>query len=150
MALTPPRSLQERRHDTFKRLENDMDVWVSTAAADGVPYLVPLSFLWVDDTFLVSTTEKSPTARNLAPGRTVRLALGTTRDVVLAEGTSEQPAPGELDDLADAFARRTGWDPRAEDTPYRYFRIRPRRVQAWREVNELAGRDLMRGGVWLE
>jgi hypothetical protein len=30
-----------------------------------------------------------------------------------------------------------------------YFRIVPDRVQAWREVNELPGRTLMRDGVWL-
>ncbi len=49
----------------------------------------------------------------------------------------------------DRFARRTGFDPRGSATPYRWFRVRPRRIQAWREVEELAGRDLMRGGRWL-
>jgi hypothetical protein len=33
--------------------------------------------------------------------------------------------------------------------PYRWFRITPRRIQAWREANELAGRTLMRDGRWL-
>ncbi|GAA3050451.1 hypothetical protein [Streptomyces glomeratus] len=34
-------------------------------------------------------------------------------------------------------------------TPYRWFRIFPRRIQAWREVNEMSGRELMRDGRWL-
>jgi hypothetical protein len=34
-------------------------------------------------------------------------------------------------------------------TPYRWFRISPRRIQAWREVNELPDRELMRDGRWL-
>jgi catechol 2,3-dioxygenase-like lactoylglutathione lyase family enzyme len=29
------------------------------------------------------------------------------------------------------------------------FRISPRRIQAWREVNELPDRELMRDGRWL-
>ncbi len=29
-------------------------------------------------------------------------------------------------------------------TPCRWFRISPRRLQAWREVNELPDRELMR------
>jgi hypothetical protein len=33
--------------------------------------------------------------------------------------------------------------------PYRWFRISPGRIQAWREVNELPGRELMRDGRWL-
>jgi len=29
-------------------------------------------------------------------------------------------------------------------TPYRWFRISPRRIQAWREVTEMLDRELMR------
>jgi hypothetical protein len=46
----------------------------------------------------------------------------------------------------DRFAARTGFDPRAPATPYRWFRISLRRIQAWREVSE---RELMRDGRWL-
>jgi hypothetical protein len=49
----------------------------------------------------------------------------------------------------DRFAARTGFDPRELDTPYRWFRITPRRIQSWREVNELPGRELMRDGAWI-
>jgi hypothetical protein len=40
----------------------------------------------------------------------------------------------------------TGFGPRALVTRYRWFRTSRRRIQAWREVNELPGRDLMRDG----
>jgi hypothetical protein len=53
------------------------------------------------------------------------------------------------DEVGDAFAAKTGFDPRQLTSPYRYFRIRPQRLQAWREVNELKGRELMRGGHWV-
>jgi hypothetical protein len=39
--------------------------------------------------------------------------------------------------LAPQRRRDTGFDPRTLATPYRWFRISPRRIQAWREVNEL-------------
>jgi hypothetical protein len=38
-------------------------------------------------------------------------------------------------------ARRPGFDPRALATPYRWFRISPRRIRAGREVNELPDRE---------
>jgi hypothetical protein len=41
-------------------------------------------------------------------------------------------------------------DPRALATPYRWFRISPCRIQAWREVKELPDRELMRDGSWLD
>jgi hypothetical protein len=49
----------------------------------------------------------------------------------------------------DRFAARAGFNPRALATRYRWFRISPRRIQAWREENELAGRELMRDGRWM-
>ncbi|MDI1462555.1 pyridoxamine 5'-phosphate oxidase family protein [Catellatospora sp. KI3] len=143
---TPPRSPEQRRADTLRRLETDVDAWVATAAADGTPYLVPLSFLWDGETLLISTAAGNPTARNLRANQRVRLTVGPTRDVVLIEGTAVV-----VDELAtevgDAFAARTGFDPR-RSRDYPYFRIRPQLIQAWREVNEIAGRDLMVGGEW--
>jgi len=53
------------------------------------------------------------------------------------------------DEVGDAFAAKTGFDPRQLASPYLYFRIRPQRLQAWREANELKDRELMRGGRWV-
>ena len=144
------RSRTERRRDTERRLAHDIDLWVASASADGVPYLVPLSFDWDGEALLVATPADSPTGRNLDATRTVRLSLGQTRDVTMIDGDVEVL---EMDALpreqGDRFAARSGFDPRELDTPYRWFRIVPRRMQAWREVDELADRTLMRDGRWL-
>jgi hypothetical protein len=111
---------------------------------------VPLSFDWDGVALLVATPADSPTGRNLAATRTARLALGLTRDVSIVEGDVEVIEIDELpQQLGDRFAVRAGFDPRALDTRYRWFRISPRRIQAWREENELADRELMRDGRWL-
>ena len=145
-----PRSHAQRRRDTEQRLTHDVDVWVATASADGAPYLVPLSFDWDGEALLLGTPADSPTGRNLAESRLVRLGLGHTRDVSMIEGDVEVL---EIDALSrergDRFAARTGFDPRKETTPYRWFRVCPRRIQAWREVDELADREVMRDGRWL-
>lgn len=145
-----PRSREQRRRDTERRLEHDVDLWVATASPDGVPYLVPLSFDWDGHALLLSTPTHSPTGRNLTATQRVRLGLGPTRDVTLIEGDVEVL---DIDALprhhGDRFAERTGFDPREEAAAYSWFRVTPRRIQAWREVDELEGRDLMRAGRWL-
>jgi nitroimidazol reductase NimA-like FMN-containing flavoprotein (pyridoxamine 5'-phosphate oxidase superfamily) len=149
---TRPRTLAERQRDTRHRLENDVDVWVATAPSDGsgIPYLVPLSYLWDGHTLLIATPAASATSRNLRASGRVRLALGPTRDLVIIEGVAEPLATDDISaELGDAFAARTGFDPRELSDPYQYFRIQPRRIQAWREADELTGRDLMRDGFWL-
>jgi hypothetical protein len=146
-----PRSRAERRTDIEDRLRNDVDVWVASASPDGVPYLVPLSFDWDGEALLVATAAGSPTGRNLAATRIARVGLGLTRDVAMIDGDVEVLEIGALPrELGDRFAARTGFDPRSLDTPYRWFRITLRRVQAWREENELRGRELMRDGRWLD
>jgi Pyridoxamine 5'-phosphate oxidase len=146
----PPRSHQRRRQDTLSRLETDIDAWVATSDPErGTPYLVPLSYLWNGTDLILATPSNSPTGRNLRSTGKARLGIGPTRDVVLIEGvvdavTAAADIPVEV---GDAFAAKTGFDPR-ELTGYQYFHIRPVRVQAWREANELDGRDLMRHGRW--
>ncbi|HLL07371.1 MAG TPA: pyridoxamine 5'-phosphate oxidase family protein [Nocardioidaceae bacterium] len=144
-----PRSRAQRRRDTEHRLAHDVDVWVASASADGAPYLVPLSFDWDGEALLVATPTDSPTGRNLAGGRTARVAVGHTRDVSMIDGEVEVLEMDALPtDQGDRFAARAGFDPRALTTPYRWFRISPRRIQAWREVDEIPDRELMRDGRW--
>jgi hypothetical protein len=147
----PPRTPHQRKQDALQRLEQDIDAWVATADPEsGVPYLVPLSFLWDGRTVLVATPASSPTGRNLQASGRVRLGIGPTRDVVMSEGTVQAVAATEItQEVGDAFAAKTGFDPRRLSGPYLYFRIQPELVQAWREANELQGRELMRGGQWL-
>jgi hypothetical protein len=148
--MTPaPRSRHQRIQDTLRRLEHDVDCWVATAdPSTGTPYLVPLSFLWHDDALLLATPAASPTGRNLRASGTARIGIGPTRDVVLVEGTV-RVVPDLPAEIGDAFAVKAGFDPR-ELSSYLFLEVRPQRLQAWREADELTGRVLMRDGTWLD
>ncbi|HKF19711.1 MAG TPA: pyridoxamine 5'-phosphate oxidase family protein [Candidatus Dormibacteraeota bacterium] len=141
-----PRSAEQRKSDTLTRLASEVDAWIATADAAGSGYLLPLSFLWDGAGVIVSTPRSSVTGRNLSRGGRVRVGVGQLRDVTMIDGTAE---PVQDERTKDAFAAKHGWDPRKEAGDYAYFRIVPDRVQAWREVNELPGRTLMRDGDWL-
>ena len=124
---------------------------VATAGpGSGAPYMAPLSFLWDGATVLITAPAAGPTSPDLQATGKVRLSIGPTRDLVLIEGTvhAVTASAGIPAAAGDAFAVKAGFDPR-ELIGYAYFHIRPRRIQAWREVNEPVGRDLMRGGDWL-
>lgn len=145
-----PRDLTQRTSDTRTRLHDDIDVWVSTASPDGVPHMRPLSFAWDGTTLLISTPVDSPTGRNLATSGKATLALGHTRDVVMIEGNVQVIPIEELpQDVGDAFAVRTEFDPRTLSTTYAFYRVTPVEIQAWREADELPNRKIMRGGAWL-
>ena len=145
----PPRSRAERIADTRAMLASERDCWVPSASATGDPYLVPLSFVWDGNRIVLATPAASRTARDLGRAGRTRLGLGHTRDVVMIDGTVEILTADAIDPaLADAFAVAAEWEPRDEPAPYVYILVSPRRIQAWREVQELAERTIMEDGVW--
>jgi hypothetical protein len=146
------RTREQRKADTLAKLSAPAaDVWVATAAADASAYLVPLSLAWLDERVVLATDADSVTARNVISQGHARLGLGPTRDVVLIDAELEQVY--SLDevpaDLARGYATQADWDPRESGGQMRFLVLRPQRIQAWREANELPGRTLMRGGAWI-
>lgn len=150
--MTGIRTRAQRIADTKRRLTEDIDLWVASADPEaGAPYLIPLSHYWDGSTILISTPRASATGSNLERSGTVRLGLGTTRDVVLIEGTVETISEDEIEStVADRFATKAGFDPRQSGPEYGYYRITPVRIQAWHEEPELAGRTIMTDGRWKE
>jgi hypothetical protein len=154
MTQPAPRDRQQRTRDTLAKLaEPAADVWVATASRSGSsadPYLVPLSLAWIDERVVIAVESSSRTARNIEGSRTARLALGPTRDVVVIDARLEQSVRvAAAQDLAERYVQQADWDPRTAGDSYRFLVLRPERIQAWREANELAGRTLMRDGTWL-
>jgi len=156
VALPEPRSAAQRKADTLAKLSAPAaDIWVASASISdaGVaqPYLVPLSLAWVDGRIVLALEADSRTARSLPVGTQTRLALGPTRDVVMIDATVVQVAStaDTAAEIADAYAAQSDWDPRTAGPGFVYMLLTPKRIQAWREVNELSGRALMRDGEWL-
>jgi hypothetical protein len=151
-----PRTREQRRADTLAKLSAPaVDAWVASAGADtgghASAYLVPLSLAWIDERVVLATEADSVTAKNIIGQRRARLGLGPTRDVVMIDADLEQAY--SLDEvpagLAQRYAMQADWDPRNSGDQMRFLVLRPQRIQAWREVNELPGRTLMRGGAWI-
>ncbi len=156
MSPAPPRSLEQRIADTRARLTQPaVDAWVATASAPNgdrgpQPYLVPLSFAWIDERAVLAVASASRTARNLVEHGIARIGMGPTRDIVLLDCVVEQvlqvaDAPRGI---GDAYAAQADWDPREDADDNVYVVMRPERIQAWRESNELPGRLIMRDGRW--
>jgi hypothetical protein len=145
-----PRDLPTRTADSLRTLSTpNVDVWVASASAQGAPYLVPLSLAWVGERVVIAVEASSVTGRNIAASGTARAAVGATRDVTMLDLELERSVPVDEDaDLGAAYADQADWDPRGL-AGYVFLVLRPTRVQAWREVDELPGRTLMRDGAWL-
>ena len=153
MTAVPPRTREQRKADALAMLSADnADVWVASAGIDesGVaePYLVPVSLAWVDGCAVIAIPTTSRTFRNLGHSGRARLAVGPTRDVVMLDVVVVEVEPVSASSaLAARYVAQADWDPRRSQG-YSLVVLRPERIQAWREVDEMPGRMLMRNGEW--
>jgi pyridoxamine 5'-phosphate oxidase-like protein len=150
VVIADPRDRETRKADTLAMLATPaIDVWVATASAAGAPHLVPVSLAWFDQRIVIAVEAKSVTARNLTSSGQARLAVGPSRDVTMIDVVLEKTVDVAAEEaLGRAYVAQADWDPRG-DTGYAFLVLRPVRVQAWREANEIPGRTLMRDGAWL-
>jgi hypothetical protein len=145
-----PRPPQQRKIDVLAKLgQVGLDGWVASGNADRA-HLVPLAIAWTGELVIIAVSGTSPTARNITTSGKARIGLGPTRDVVMIDvvldsAVAVREAPASV---ADQLAAQADWDARTADG-YRYLLLRPVRVQAWREENEIAGRTVMRAGSWV-
>jgi hypothetical protein len=153
LTAMPPRSAHSRKTDALSILSAPAaDAWIATTSAGAEPraHLVPLSIAWIDETVVIAVDERSRTARNLETTGHARVGAGATRDVVMLDVTvrASYPQARASADLTGAYAAQADWDPSEPGGTNVYFVLVPDRIQAWREVNELADRSLMTGGHW--
>ena len=155
MAADPPRTRDQRKADALSKLSADnADVWVASAGVgdSGVaePYLVPVSLAWVDGCAVIAIPTTSRTFRNQGDTGRARLGVGPTRDVVMLDVVVDDVVPVDATSvLAARYVEQADWDPRSADGDYSLVVLRPERIQAWREADEMPGRLLMRDGEWV-
>jgi hypothetical protein len=144
------RSTGQRKSDAIGKLEQDPDVWVATADDHGIAHLVPVSLCWHEGMVVVAVEARSRTARNASASGQARLALGPTRDVVIIDAKASVVSSQDADPtITGSYRERTGWQPGADGGNWVYILLRPVTIQAWRDVEEITGRTIMRDGTWL-
>jgi catechol 2,3-dioxygenase-like lactoylglutathione lyase family enzyme len=150
-----PRDRATRRTDVLATLTRPAaDGWVATTSSpgqsDAQAHMVPLSLAWISECVVIAVPGTSKTARNLRDRPRARIGAGTTRNVVMLDVVLAHRLSAESDHaLRSSYQAQAGWDPGREHG-YEFLILRPTRMQAWRERNEIRGRDLMIDGRWLD
>lgn len=150
--MADPRSASQRKLDVVAMLRRrELDGWVASADSAGVAHLVPLSIAWDGECILVAAEPSATTTRNIQGSGRARVALGETRDVLMIDAVLDAAAPAVVvdDEQIRCYIAQAGWDPRNAGVEFMMLRLRPLRIQAWRDVDEIGDRTLMRSGDWL-
>jgi hypothetical protein len=93
------------------RLKKSRQYWIATTRPDGIPHLMIIWGVWLDESFWFSTGAKSRKARNLAANPRCVIGTGDAKAVIL-EGTVEAVVAddGELERFAKAYKKKYDWN----------------------------------------
>ena len=99
------------------RLEREANVWLGTVRPDGRPHLVPIWFVFVNDSFWLATGADSVKVTNIRTNPNVVVSLEAGNRPVVAEGTATiRPRPFPTPVVA-AFERKYDWDISVTEDP---------------------------------
>lgn len=145
------RTTEQRKADVRAALSRNGDAWLASADRSGRPHLIAVATWWTGELMVIATRDRSRTARNLDETRFGRLALGSPDDAIIvdAELVDSVFAAKADPNLGAGFSAAVGWNPADEGPDWKYFRLRPLRIQAYRGYGELEGRDVVLDGKWL-
>jgi len=119
-----------------QRLAAARSYWVVTTRADGRPHAMPVWGVWLGEAVLFSTDPTSLKGRNLAARSDVVVHLDSGDEVVIIEGRAERLSEGDLPaDFVDAYDAKYSERLDTSNPAFGFYRVRPERVLAWREVD---------------
>jgi hypothetical protein len=145
------RSRSQRIADTLATLDSARSGWLSVGRRDGSAHLIPLSCCWDGEQVVIATLQQSVSVNSMRRTGRARFALPSTDDVVIIDATATIVTLDRIDAaIHRLFTMAAGFDPAGEPQPYVYILLVPDRIQAWRNERELAQREIMRDGVWID
>jgi hypothetical protein len=143
------RNTARRKADVLATLEGQAHAWLATASGS-LPHVIVTQAVWDGESIVVTTRQRSRTARNLVESKVGRLAFGDADDAILVDvELVNSLAAADGAQVNATFERAAGWNPAAQGTDWWLFVLRPTRIQAYRGYGEIEGRDVMKDGRWL-
>ncbi|MEV0155858.1 pyridoxamine 5'-phosphate oxidase family protein [Micromonospora sp. NPDC050686] len=128
-----------------ERLAGGSTYWLATVRPDGRPHLVPVLAVWVDGVLHFSAGSQTRKARNIAGRPQVSISTeGDGMDVVVEGAAVLVRDTARLQDVAQAYADKYGWEvkvhdgafqseggaPTAGDPPYDVYEVVPAKAFA--------------------
>lgn len=122
----------ERWRAIEARLGRELTIWMATVRDDGRPHLVPVWFVWLDETLYFCTGAESQKFANLRGNQSISLSLPDTGNVLIIEGEAHAADRNTTETLAEYFYNKYEWDFRYDAAAdWRLVEVTPHKILAW-------------------
>jgi len=117
--------------ETAQRLENEKIIWMATVRPDGRPHLIPIWFVWHEESVYICMKEESVKARNLAHNPQISLSLEDGMKPLICEGkvrVVQRPYPAAV---AARFKAKYDWDIVTSEEYRHLVQVRAEKWLSW-------------------
>ena len=117
--------------EIFARLDDEKNIWLASVRPDLKPHLVPVWFIWDDQTFYMCIYSKSVKFLNIAQNGLVSIALENGSTPVICEGLTERLARPWPENIVKQFKEKYDWDIETDKEYDELVRISPQKWLIW-------------------
>lgn len=117
--------------EILTRLDKEKNIWLATVRPDGRPHLVPVWFVWEEQTFFICIASSSVKYGNLLQNNAVSLSLEDGSSPLICEGSAEPAARPWPSKVITAFQGKYDWQIDTDEEYDALVRITPRKWLSW-------------------
>ena len=114
-----------------QRLQEDKNIWLATVRADGKPHLVPIWFVYIDNSIFICIEPDSVKVRNLLKSAQVSLVLEDGSHPLICEGSAKFMHGGIPSHINEHFKQKYDWDISKETRYTQLIEIIPDKWLFW-------------------
>ncbi len=114
-----------------QRLHEEKNIWLATMRTDGKPHLVPIWFVYINNSIFICIEPESVKGRNLRENARVSMALENGSHPVICEGKAifiQDRIPLHINKL---FKQKYDWDIISETQYTQLIEIIPNKWLTW-------------------
>lgn len=109
-----------------KHLASSRNYWLATVTQRGMPHVMPVWGLWLDNAFYFSTGPRSKKARNLESNQHCTICGEKPDEAVILEGIAEKIAGPSIRPMLKAYERKYDW--KVDESQGPFYKVRPKVV----------------------
>lgn len=115
----------------ISRLGEEKNIWLASVHPNSKPHLVPVWFIWEDETFFICIYSGSVKFLNISQNESVSIALENGTKPAICEGISERIDRPWPEKIVKKFKKKYDWDIQTDKEYDALIRISPQKWLFW-------------------
>lgn len=115
----------------ISRLDEEKNIWLASVRPNSKPHLVPVWFIWEDETFFICVYSGSVKFLNITQNGLVSISLENGTNPVICEGISERIDHPWPEKIVRQFKEKYDWDIQTDKEYDELIRITPKKWLFW-------------------